>query len=141
PAVQRRKSYLPWVAIAATLLLAMLAGVVWLKSQSKGTEQRHEAMTPSAAPSSAPSPNQAPLQNKEELVNNEAPAPRRPREFVARHKSRPVQPVLRQEAILAKEQLMSALKLASEKLNLAERTVQGPTPTPLRNQHNVGCME
>ena len=42
------------------------------------------------------------------------------------------------EALLAKEQLMSALRIASEKLNLAQRKAQGPTPNQIRNQHKIG---
>jgi hypothetical protein len=45
----------------------------------------------------------------------------------------------RAEALAAKEQLMVALRLASEKLNLAQRRTQSSSPpNPIRNQHKVG---
>ena len=42
------------------------------------------------------------------------------------------------EAVLAKEQLMTALRLASEKLNLAQRKTQNPSVNQIRNQHKLG---
>jgi hypothetical protein len=45
----------------------------------------------------------------------------------------------RAEALQAKEQLMVALRLASEKLNLAQRRTQSSSPPNLiRNQHKIG---
>jgi hypothetical protein len=44
----------------------------------------------------------------------------------------------RQQALEAKEQLMIALRLTSEKLNLAHRKAQGSSPNQIRNQHKVG---
>ena len=139
PASQRQKNYLPWLAIAATLLLAMLAGIVWLSFRSKGLEKKYEAYAPTpAVQNPAPTSIEVPTPNRAEAVNKTAPTPRQRRDFVTRHRPRPVQLVPSQEALLAKEQLMSALKLASEKLNLAEKKVQGPTPNQIRNQHKVG---
>ena len=43
-----------------------------------------------------------------------------------------------EQALEAKEQLMIALRLTSEKLNLAHRKAQGASPTQIRNQHKVG---
>ena len=141
PLGHSRKNYLPWLAIAATLLLVMLAGIVWLSLRSQGLEKNHDAKVPKpAVQSPAPSPVEVPSPNREEAANSNAPAPRhRRREFVATNRRpRQVESVPTQEAMLAKEQVMSALKVASEKLNLAERKVQGPTPNQIRNQHKVG---
>jgi hypothetical protein len=46
--------------------------------------------------------------------------------------------VERQQALEAKDQLMIALRLTSEKLNLAHRKTQGASPNQIRNQHKVG---
>jgi hypothetical protein len=44
-----------------------------------------------------------------------------------------------QAALESKEKLMQALRLASAKLNLAQRKTQGiPSPANIRNQHKVG---
>ena len=137
PAVSNRK-HLPWLAIAAAVLIALLGGIVWLRFQSKGLEQDKQAGTSPSAPASSPGPNQIVPENKEIFARNNSPAPRLRREPAVRHTVRRVEPVPSKEALLAKEQLMTALKLASEKLNLAERKVQGPTPNQIRNQHKVG---
>jgi hypothetical protein len=42
------------------------------------------------------------------------------------------------EAVEAKEQLMLALRVASEKLKLAQRRTQGPPPNQIKNQHKIG---
>jgi len=45
----------------------------------------------------------------------------------------------REEALAAKEQVMLALRLASEKLNLAHRKTQNPAPAnQIKNQHRIG---
>jgi hypothetical protein len=44
----------------------------------------------------------------------------------------------REQAVEAKQQLMTALRLASEKLNLAQRKAQGISPNQIRNQHKIG---
>jgi hypothetical protein len=133
------RSYLPWLAIAATLLLVLLAGLVWLRFQNKGLEKNHEASVPTPAPTSSPSPKAVVSGNKENFATNNALLPRTRKDFVAvNHRPRTPQPNPSQEALLAKEQLMSALRLASEKLNIAQRKVQGPTPNQIRNQHKLG---
>jgi hypothetical protein len=138
-----RNRYISWAAIAAMLLLAILAGVVWLRSQTKGLEAKRledrQALVPSpSVPVSSPNPEVIPP-NKEQRVENDSPSTQRRKQFVAVHrKPRTVESVPSNEALLAKEQLMSALRLTSEKLNLAQRKTQGPTPTQIRNQHKVG---
>jgi hypothetical protein len=45
----------------------------------------------------------------------------------------------REEALVAKEQLMMALRLTTEKLSLVHRKTQNPTPAnQIKNQHRVG---
>jgi len=135
----RRNRYLPLLAIAATLLIALLAGVVWLRLQTHAPAQKLEAVNEQPpVPSSSPSP-EAGVPNKPENVVQQSIQPRH-RELVAsnvRHRTQPAA-VPSKEALLAKEQLMSALRIASEKLNLAQRKAQGPTPNQIRNQHKIG---
>jgi uncharacterized membrane protein len=136
---RRRNHYLPLLAIAATLLIALLAGVAWLRLQSPAPEKKLEAVNEQpSVPSSSPSP-EVFVPDKPEKVVHQSTQPRH-RELVATnvtHRSKP-NPVPSKEALLAKEQLMSALRLASEKLNLAQRKAQGPTPNQIRNQHKIG---
>ncbi|HEY6803170.1 MAG TPA: hypothetical protein VI306_06290 [Pyrinomonadaceae bacterium] len=146
---KRKKGYLPWLAIAAALLVALFAGVVWLKLQSGGLKQNQEAVAPKSVqspkskvtPSTTSTPEEVVPENK--IVQNNAFALHQRKDFVAINRSRQartpaVQTVPSKEALLAKEQLLSALRLASEKLNFAQRKVQGPAGNPIRNQHKIG---
>jgi len=135
--VSRPNRYLPLLAIAATVLIALLAGILWLSIRNKHVDQPRQALVPSpSVPTPTPGSNN---ENKEKVV--ESFTPNRHRETVARNsprrtRSEPATPS--KEALLVKEQLMTALRLASEKLNLAQRKAQGPTPNQIRNQHKVG---
>ena len=139
PVGSNRNRYVPWAAVAATLLLALLAGMIWLRSHNSGLKRNGEAFTPTpSAPGSSPSREIVPPL-KEQRVENELPAPQHRKQFLALHrKPQAVERIPSKEALLAKEQLMSALRLASEKLNLAQRRTQGPTPNQIRNQHKIG---
>jgi negative regulator of sigma E activity len=100
----RRRNYLALLAIAATVVMALLAGALWTQIQ------RQEASIPEIA-IVEPAPVKAnPFYTSSPL----APAKRKPR--LTRHD--------RQEALAAKQQLMFALRLASEKLNAASRRTQ-----------------
>lgn len=126
--VVRRRNYLP-LAIAATLLIALLASGLWLRlrKQNIPPQQEVKSVVPSVFKEPTPVPEVA--KNTDE-----------PRKRIRRHK-----PVFtkqeREEALAAKQQLMLALRLASEKLKLAQRRTQapqGPTPNQIKNQHKVG---
>jgi len=131
--VSRRRSYFPLLAIAASLLLAVLAAGVWLRVRNQSAPQRHEAEV-----ISTPSP----IEEKKPEPKVVAPSP----EVIAvNHKPRhrPVATALskreRDEALLAKQQLMMALRLTTEKLSLVHRTTQSTTPAnQIKNQHRVG---
>ena len=124
--VVRRRSYVP-LAIAATILIALLITGVWLRLRKQNIAQ------PQQAKSDVPS-----------VILEATPAP----EVVVENKSLPNKPVRRrhkpvftkqerEEALAAKQQLMLALRLASEKLKLAQRRTQAP-PNQIKNQHRVG---
>ena len=107
----RRRNYMPLLAIAATVVLALLAGGLWLQLR------KPDASIPSVA-IVEPAPlkiDRSPLITDPPLsVTPVSPAKRQPR--LARHVNR--------EALAAKQQLMFALRLASEKLNAASRRTQ-----------------
>lgn len=110
--VTRKRNYFPLLAIAATLLIALPAAGVWLGLRTEKTEP-----PPSQQAISVPSPSvEKPLP---EVVKN-TDLPKR-----VIHKKRVKRPE-NQEAIAAKEQVMLALRLASEKLKLAQKQIKNP---------------
>ncbi|HSK62784.1 MAG TPA: hypothetical protein VK893_03050 [Pyrinomonadaceae bacterium] len=103
----RRRNYLAPLAIAATVVLALLAGGFW----TQWTQiQSPEPSIPSIAIAQPANP---PI-NPPLSVSTVSPKKRTPR--LAKHDQR--------EALAAKQQLMFALRLASEKLNTASRRTQ-----------------
>jgi nucleoid-associated protein YgaU len=103
----QRRNYFPWLAIAATVLIALVTGSLWLQIQRQDASIPSVALAQPAAPIPGP-----PLS---EITS--APAPKRtvkPR--IAKYD--------RQEALAAKQQLMFALRLASEKLNAVHKRTQ-----------------
>ena len=100
----RRRNYLPLLAIAATVVMALLAGGLWTQIQT------NEPIIPAVAISTPKTPpTTPPISVLPVSVKKRKPA------FV-RHD--------RREALAAKQQLMFALRLASEKLNAASRRTQ-----------------
>lgn len=139
--MQRRRSYMPWIAIAATVLVALLAGIVWLNLRSNSVPQQMHAGAPEV-----PSPQKEKAVviagPKEEIVAVK-PTPEIAGNHKPRNKSSLVslrkREIEREEALAAKQQLMLALRLASEKLNLAHRKTQStPPPNQIKNQHRIG---
>jgi hypothetical protein len=127
--LSRPRTYLPLLAIAATVLIALLAAGVWLRLRTE------ESIPPQQEAKSAPS---VPAVLQPELPSpgavQTAELPRKP---PRRHKQ--ISPKYdRQEALAAKEQVMLALRLASEKLKLAQRRTQAPSLNQIKNQHRVG---
>ncbi|HEX7296399.1 MAG TPA: hypothetical protein VF251_11630 [Pyrinomonadaceae bacterium] len=133
--VSRRRSYFPLLAIAASLLLALLAGGIWLRVRNQSVPQPREAKV-----TSSPSPVEE--KQPEQII----PKPVAPQEVIAvntKHRHRPVATALskreREEALQAKQQLMMALRLTTEKLSLVHRKTQNTTPAnQIKNQHRVG---
>lgn len=129
-AIHRRRRYFPVLAIAATVLLALVAAGVWFRLHSGNKSQPQQANVTKPQPvleekHKTPAPAANPV-----AVNHK----RRTRSSFSVLKQRE-----REEALAAKEQLMFALRLASEKLNLVQRKTQGISPAnPIKNQHRVG---
>lgn len=104
----RRRNYLALLAVAATVVMALLAGAVWTQIQ------RPEPTIPSIAIALPEKPRIAHAPYRALTVSTATPRKRTPR--LAMHD--------RREALAAKQQLMFALRLASEKLNAASRRTQ-----------------
>ena len=114
--VPRRRNYFPLLAIAATVAIALLTGGLWLQLHT------NEASIPAVAIAERANP---PINPPLSVSTN--PPKKRKRVFVNRE---------REEALAAKQQLILALRVASEKLNTAYRRTQ--TPTQIKNQHKAG---
>ena len=120
-----KRNYVPLLAIAATVLIALLAGGVWLQLRGEASipSQQAELVLPSV-----------PSVDTEVVTNTNSP-----KEKPIRKRNKPVFTQHdREEALAAKEQLMIALRVASEKLKLAQRRTQGASPNQIKNQHKVG---
>ena len=126
--VARRRNYFPLLAIAASLLLALVAGGIWLRARSRTAPQPQQAVN-EEKPKSAPiNSDTAPKSENVVAIT------RRPRH--RKSVSSALTESEREEALAAKEQLMIALRVTTEKLNLIHRK---PLNTnQLKNQHRVG---
>src|SRR5262249_1155199 len=149
--VQRQRNYFPLMAIAATFVIALLAAGLWWRTSSQKKPALHEVNVDQPTP--APTVEKR-LDEKALAKDNHGPSsvPRVHRHkyqspnLVAsntRHRSNstpPRSPAQEKEAEDAKAQLLMALRLASEKLNLVQRKTQGGTASPnqIRNQHKIG---
>jgi hypothetical protein len=116
--VRRRRSYIPLLAIAASLLLALLAGGIWLRARSHADiPQQALVETPKPEPTGTKSAPNPPVV----VANN------------VKHRHRSASSAAREsEALEAKEQLLLALRVTTEKLSLVQKKTQ------IRNQHKVG---
>jgi negative regulator of sigma E activity len=131
--VARRRRYFPLLAIAATVLLALLAAGVWLRARVDQKPQPQQAVitTPPTIEEKT-SPRTAVVARDSRPLNISRNSKPRNRSSVLKERER-------EEALAAKEQLLFALRLASEKLNDAQRKTQGATPAnQIKNQHRIG---
>ena len=133
----RRRSYFPLLAIAATLLVALLAGGIWLRVRTRQEPQPQYVQVPAPPVEEKPivqEPEKRQTLPKQSLAVNRVPRKRSSSPVLDKHE--------REEALAAKQQLMIALRLASEKLNLVHRKTQSTSPTSptnqIKNQHRVG---
>jgi len=129
------------LAIAATLLLALVGAGLWLKARNNQGPQEEYAKAPTS--NSTPEPKKEErLADKSTVLDTPSVEKKEtePRRHVARAKIQTKQAWTseqREEALAAKQQLMLALRLASEKLNEVQRRTVSPV-TPAKNQHKVG---
>ena len=127
--IPRRRNYVPLLAIAASILLAIVAGGIWLRVRS-----RHEAPPQQAkveSPTPAPQPDVTPITpEKKSAINPPLQATNR-----IHRKRSALSAVNREEALMAKQQLMLALRVTTEKLQQVRTRTQ---PNQIKNQHRVG---
>lgn len=100
----RRQNYRPWLAIAATAVFTLLAAGLWFMTRSYEDSIPAVAVVEESIPVINP-----PL--------SPATEPLKPRKRVLARNDR-------KQALAAKQQLMFALRLASEKLNAVHRRTQ-----------------
>ena len=139
----RRRNYLPLLVIAATVLMALLAGAVWLRVRTRDQARPQQAKviaTPPAIEESKASPEAVVPKT---TVTSPVKPPESSVSVNTKRRSRSPLPGLgkreREEALAVKQQLMLALRLASEKLNMAHRKTQSTSPAnQIKNQHRVG---
>jgi negative regulator of sigma E activity len=122
--LKQRRNYFPLLAIAATVLVALLTGGLWLQLQTADASIPAVAITEPTNSILQPAP---PRINPPLSVSTNSP---KKRTLVVRNRRE------REEALAAKQQLILALRLASEKLNTAYRRTQ--TPPQIKNQHKAG---
>ena len=104
-AIPRRRNYWPLLAVAASVLLAIAAGSIWLRVRSNDEVPKQQARIEEPAP---PKP-----EVNESVVNPPLLVTKRI------HRKRSASSAAKQEeALRAKEQLMLALRVTSRKLHL-----------------------
>jgi hypothetical protein len=134
--VPQRRNYFALVAIAASILLAIAAAGIWLRVRSSNEAPKNQARVESPGP--VPKPDVTPvLPEKKSAANPPLLATNRI------HRKRSASSVLpraeREEALMAKEQLMLALRVTTQKLHLVQTKTQVTTPAnQIKNQHRVG---
>jgi len=126
--VRGRRRYLPFLAIAASVLLAIVAAGVWFRVRSHTQAPQTQAqvqvqLVQPAAPAILPSHDPNPRRPITVASNNRPRKRSAPSALPGRE---------REEALMAKEQVMLALRLTSEKLSLVHRKTQ------IKNQHRTG---
>ena len=163
PAPRQRRNHFPLVAIAASVLLALVAAGVWLRVRTQGESQPNQAQvsaapqppekTPGAigptTPDKPASEDIVAVKNEEQIRKNQEQVSKgleqvsKDQEQVRKRGLPPLRRRYtnpeREEALAAKQQVMLALRLASEKLNLVHKKTQNTTPSnQIKNQHRVG---
>ncbi len=136
-------------AIAAAVAMIVLGVGAWMAIQKRGTQvaagpQSHPAIVKESHPAAVStvmpeSPKQT--VGVDSIEDSKARTPRSVR--VKSHRSRrPKTPQLSSEemaeAVAAKDRLILALRLASSKLNYAQKKTQGSSTAPVYHQHKIG---
>ena len=131
--VPQRRNYFPALAIAASILLALVAGGIWLRVHSRNEVPKQQAQVQPATPK--PEEKIVPPAPVEKSAVNPSPVVARNRR---RHRSAS-SAAEREEALMAKEQLMLALRVTTQKLHLVHTQTQTTPPAnQIKNQHRAG---
>ena len=139
---RQRRNHFPLLAIAATVLLALLAVGVWLRVRTQSESQPRQASV-APAPTAVDEKTAVATKNKEEIREQKIEQVRKagmsplPRHSKHRSSSTALAKREREEALAAKQQVMLALRLTTEKLSLVHKKTQNPS-NQIKNQHRVG---
>jgi hypothetical protein len=149
--VGRRRTYLPALAIAAAIALIVIGLGLWFNFNRRPAQHEEVKQGPVVVPKRIEQkiktdPGNQVAQDslkKPALLTIQKVHSTPARNLVAANKIRrrtnAVPPQLTPEEIAEKEQVLTALRLVSAKLNLAQRRTQGMPPLNLiRNQHKIG---
>jgi hypothetical protein len=150
----------PMLAIAAAITLLLFGLALWFGLQRLQGGSKPEVVRSSPAKEKAPAPVQPASPNHDQFAHlkpepTQAPQKKPTRQrvnqsFVAASKkpsrTRPNNltnkseefAANQQKALAARDQLFLALRVASEKLNFAQRKTQNPNPKDIQNQHRIG---
>jgi hypothetical protein len=153
----RRSTFLPrLLAIAATIAMMLLGVGLWFGLQKTRTAEvsrgDSKPVTSVASPERVvvlPSPESTPTavvlspDSKDKVIHHRVKTGSLSRQLVANRRAKLNTPELtpneRKEAEAARDQLMLALRVASTKLNFAQKKAQEiNTENQIRNQHKVG---
>jgi hypothetical protein len=159
PQTARHRMFFPTLAIAAAIVMMVVAAGLWFALRRQNEARPIEAKTmpagqklndkqaPGAIPNGSPS-EQMPRRSNDQMAILTGQNHRRPRNVLASNTRRRrgvttsssgMTAQERDEAEAAKDKLMLALRVASAKLNLAQRRIQTtPAPNMIRNQHKIG---
>ncbi len=143
--VAKKRNYVP-LAIAASIAIMVIGAALWFQLSRSQSAPGIQANSESKI---GPSEKQAaPVEPPKQLATaggteESGPRPEPKKMLVASHKHRetrvPRQPAFTPEELAEKEQVLTALRLVSAKLNLAQRKVQGlPQRNIFRNQNKIG---
>lgn len=143
--VARKRSFMP-LAIAAAVAFLVIAAGLWFQLSRSQSSTGVQANTGSPI---EPPKTHSPIAPPNQIVKTPvervpAPRPQPKRMLIANNKHReprvtPRAPELTPQELAEKEQVLTALRLVSAKLNLAQRKVQGlPQRNIFRNQNKIG---
>ena len=131
---RQRRNHLPLLAIAASVLLALIAAGVWLRSRTQNESPMHQA----SIETGTPKPEEKPIPQppvKKSAANPPLLASKK--NYGKKSASSAIRE--HEEALAAKQQVMLALRLTTEKLSLVHKKTQTPAPSnQIKNQHRVG---
>src|SRR5437764_7134338 len=133
------------LAIAAALALLVLAAGIWIRVRTAQSTvpvevARYTRIEPVAPPTAPPIAPEAVAVNRQPSSPNIVHQPQRiAGTIIHKPRVRREEPQLTTQELAQKDQLITALRLVSAKLNLAQRRSQGlPQSNIIRNQHRIG---
>jgi hypothetical protein len=142
--IRRRRTFFPTLAIAAAIALIAVALGLWFilsRQQSgqplqatTGSPVKEKFIEPTIVPPSRPVVQEAARHDQANNRKSRRESLHNP--MLARHTTQSRRPELSPQELAEKQQVLVALRLASAKLNIAQRRTQG-APNNIRN-HRTG---